>query len=70
MEAHKVRSMQILAIRRMERKKKRFLEKKIQKPCPLWDQGLAERITKKDFFFLFFLFFMSIFRVYSRSLGG
>ena len=43
-----------------EAKEETFFGKKLQEPCPLWDQGLAERITKKKKFFSIF----SIFHVY------
>ena len=45
-------------------KEETFFGKKLQEPCPLWDPGLAERITKKKNFFSIF----SIFHVYFSCL--
>ena len=47
-----------------EAKEETFFGKKLQEPCPLWDQGLAERITKKKKFFFYFFYFSCLFFLY------
>ena len=62
MEAHQAKSIQILGARRTEHKKK------FTGAMPFVGPGSGGKNNWKIFCFLFFMFFISIFHVYSQSL--